>query len=283
MSEVEIGILSPDDLKSKTQGKAFLSFLTDLLPEFFPQRYGNYEPLKQKINSDTLDSDKINEILLTWADPFLWKSRIPRKISADGRVWARGKNTHSAIYISGKFNSAKHEISSNRLVDFFKLTSAYFHADIAYLHLFSNQELESKNYEHMYMPFRQGLSTHELRKSLPGLCWGTLLGSPYKEIFGKEKLLSTPGSTVEQLSEDIFYIQLTENIYDVSSNYRKFEQLRNLAKQHLNNNVFFDPKNSFSHKYMTPNFYYFEDGIKKEMGTIAIFPTDIFDRNQDNI
>ncbi len=47
----------------------------------------------------------------------------------------------------------------------------------------------------------------------PDLVWYNVFGEPYIKLFGKEKLLSTPGFMVEELSGNLIAIQLQDNIF----------------------------------------------------------------------
>jgi hypothetical protein len=100
--------------------------------------------------------------------------------------------------------------------------------------------------------------TQTLMKYLPDLVWGQVFGPAYVELFGLEKLLEAPAYRIENLTHDAVYLQLTESIFDVRDNPAKVEGIRQEVKQYLDDNIFFDPKNSPDHLYRTPSFN-FED------------------------
>jgi hypothetical protein len=47
------------------------------------------------------------------------------------------------------------------------------------------------------------------------LFWEQIFGKAYVDLFGLDKLLSSPAYQVEQLTQDAVYVQLTESIFDV--------------------------------------------------------------------
>jgi hypothetical protein len=97
-------------------------------------------------------------------------------------------------------------------------------------------------------------STRSLTRCLPDLVWGQIFGPAYVELFGMEKLLSTPAYMVEQLTPDAVYIQLTESVFDECDHPEEVHAIRQLAKRHLDDNIFFDPYRSPEHVYRTPLF-----------------------------
>jgi hypothetical protein len=248
MLDLDIGILTPSSLISKDKGRAILSLLCKFLPECIPEHYGNNEPLRYEFNLDNLE-----EALIFWQDPFLWKRKKPR---AEGSVLIAGQSEyHSAIYINGQSK----QVCSQRIVEFIHCLADLVEIDFAYIHLFSEQELEAATaddqiYE-MVMPFRIGVTTHELRKYLPNLCWGTIFGSPYIELFGRERLLSSPAPIIQELSETMIYIQASENLLDLKLEFNEFDSMRDSIKKHLNNDAFLDPDCGIKHSYNAPQFY----------------------------
>ena len=59
-----------------------------------------------------------------------------------------------------------------------------------------------------------------------------------------------------QLSEQAIYIQLSEKLTDLKSNYQRVNAIRKKVKEHLNNNAFLDFELGTKHQYNTPKFYF---------------------------
>ncbi|MGY6269022.1 hypothetical protein ACXIUT_04965 [Achromobacter denitrificans] len=98
------------------------------------------------------------------------------------------------------------------------------------------------------------LSTQNLRTVLPDISWGQVFGRAYVDIFGLDKLLSSPAYLVEQLTPDAVYVQLTESVFDTINKPMELHARKQLVKRHLDNNVFLDPTCPPSHVYRTPLF-----------------------------
>lgn len=168
------------------------------------------------------------------------------------------KSIHSSIDIIGKSKS----VDCTQVVSFFLKTAELIKPDFAYVHLFSDEELDTiaKGFHttlyDMSMPLRTGISTHKLRKYIPELCWGTIFGSPYIKLFSREHLLSAPGLIVKEVSEKAIYIQLSEKLTDLKSNYQEVNATRKKVKKYLNNNAFLDFKLGTKHQYNTPEFQF---------------------------
>lgn len=241
MQDLDIGILTAKDFSLKTDGEYCLKLLCNLLPNFMPHKYG-----KNEEDTYLFNLEEIEKNLDSWGVSHLfWKSR---RAVAEGSIWMRDR-THGAIYISGKSKAVNLQNAVQFLVD----QSTYLNADFAYIHLYTEEEFNTGVYE-MIMPFRQGIVTHELRKNLPQLSWGTVFGMPYINLFGREHLLKSPAYLVRELSDKMIYVQLTESLSDLTTDYTMVELIRYKVKQHLNNNAFFNPTFERNHKYSTPIF-----------------------------
>lgn len=74
---------------------------------------------------------------------------------------------------------------------------------------------------------------YNLKIRLPEIRWMNFYGKPYVEMFGKEKLLSTPCYKAEVIIEDIIAIQATEDLFvDIS------EEVKGNIKIHLGEDAF---------------------------------------------
>lgn len=94
-------------------------------------------------------------------------------------------------------------------------------------------------------------ATIELIHCLPDMYWGVVFGKAYSELFGMDKLLSVPAYHVEQLSDDAVYIQLSETLGDVLTDFDDVQAVREKVKEHLGN-AFFKPELAYSIRPGTP-------------------------------
>jgi hypothetical protein len=248
MQDLDIGILTSHREKLQNQGRKFLKLFCSHLPEVTPLFYGNHDPVNKEFKLENID-----EIIKDWNECFFWKST---RLASEGRVWIDRKTTHSSIYIA---NKSKH-LDCGNAVNFFLESTLLLEPDFAYIHLFPKEELLAAypdidmNLYDSVMPFRQGVVTHLLRKYLPNLCWGTVLGSPYVELFGRENILSAPAPIIKELPYGAIYVQLSERLEDLRENYREIDAVRQLVKKHLDCQAFLDPKLGVHYNYNVPEF-----------------------------
>ncbi|AFY55892.1 hypothetical protein Riv7116_3436 [Rivularia sp. PCC 7116] len=210
MQDLNIGFLSANQTTVKSKGREFLDLLRTYLPAFNPVRYGAWEPLNNYFNFSNIEKP----LQCSNNEYFLWKSK---RHACEEIASMDSKSIHSSIDIIGKSES----VDCTQVVSFFLKTTELIKPDFAYVHLFSDEELHTitkginTTFYDMSMPFRTGISTYELRKYIPNLCWGTIFGSPYIKLFEREHILSSPASKVQQLSENAIYIQLSEDLTDL--------------------------------------------------------------------
>jgi len=241
MLNVDFGILTTQNLSSKESGKWFLELLLDSAPNLAPEKYGHYEPLKHEF-----DRSNLIRVLDSWHSCFLWKRTLPK---TKGSVWTSGIGIHSAIYVS----TENHSTDSMEEIEFFKTLSTSTSADFGYLNLFTKDENKTYPYE-MIMPFRQGITTHELRKYIPNVAWAMTFGKPYIRLFGRQRLLDCPAFLVAPLNNNLIYVQLTENLYDLKKDFKGVDQVRRRVKEHLNSNAFYNTMVGADYSYKVPDF-----------------------------
>jgi hypothetical protein len=242
METFDMGLLTAKPLTSKEAGRDLLNLILDTCPTVAPELYGNYEPLEARF-----DPSDVQGVLSSWKRPFLWRRHRPM---AEGNVWMGDPGIHEAVYISGSVQAT--ELCT--IENLFRKLAASLTADFGYLHCVTPMELSADHLDESVLPFTQGVTTYQLRKWLPNLCWAMALGSPYVRLFGKERLLSSPARVVLELAPDIIYIQLSETLLDLSANYEGVAKVREAVKAHLDFNAFFDPLLGIDGDYNTPEF-----------------------------
>jgi len=231
----------------------------ELIPEYFPLKYGNYEPLRADLDHNNLES-----ALELWAWPFLLKRNRPKM---EGGVWMGGgaRPTHGWIHIAFDFNPT----FQRGLVNFLQEVSVKFSADFAFLHLLTDREVNpddgtgtisilNKNHANL------SVTTHDLVKYIPDVYWGMVFGRPYMDFFGGEKLLFSPVQIAKRLSPDAIYLQLSDNLLDLETNFETLSDIRSSVKTHLNNNAFFNENLGESHTYNAPQFHFLTDTLIRD-------------------
>jgi hypothetical protein len=77
---------------------------------------------------------------------------------------------------------------------------------------------------------------------IPDLYNITLWGKPYIELFGREKILNAPCYTVEELSPDLIWMQLSPDVVSDAAGWTALTKIREDVKKYLHNNAFRDPE-----------------------------------------
>lgn len=237
MRDVVVQFYLPYLHESKADGRQILHMICELLPELAPEFYSSYEPINKRFHS-------IETALNDWGSSFLWK----RKSSAANGMVTFGsahprRPFHTSVWLEGRLEILDNE----RLTHFVREFSKAFQPDVSLIHIFP--KTGHGNRQPIF-----NLSTFVMRESLPNLYWVTVFGRPYINLFGKERLLSTPAAVVREIAEDVVYMQLTEHLMDNRKQAERVEVVRQGAKRHLDSNVFFDPQLSPNHVYRTPEF-----------------------------
>ncbi len=255
MIDTFINILSPRTLKSKEEGKQILHLLTNSAWKVAPDYYGNDEPIRNRF-----EPSQPEEALRLWRYSFLWKRKRPH---IQGSVWMdiverRERRKHGIMSVSTESAS----LDENAMVTFVQDAAKLLTADFAFTHLLTPPDVEKWRFTETVFPldlekrtkFHLMVTTFDLRKYLPDLYWGTIFGAPYVRLFGRSRILSAPAYQVRELSQGMIYVQLSESLSDLRTNYEGVEAVRRGVKQHLDSNAFFDPSKGEEHEYNIPQF-----------------------------
>lgn len=227
-----IGLLTPKSLDSKADGLRLLEILSCQGAQFCPEFYGNFEPLRTPF-----DLHNPASALEAWEYPFLWKRR--KSVKSDGSVWMANRGCHGAIYI----NAQEKGVNWSQVFEFMRTCVATFGCDFGYAHLTSEAELgdSSVPYETLH-PIRIGVTTHDLRKGIPLLCWMTILGAPYLDLMGRDCLRRTSLGVVEAYPDDSVCIRLSENPTDMRTDYAKITRVRKALMEQLGSAFFLETR-----------------------------------------
>ncbi len=248
---IAINIVSPRDLVDKQEGRAIFELLGRTAPNLVPDRYNLVEPINKPFTLDNLDA-----IMEEWDRGFLWKRKKPK---SNGSAWLAISNRPVHSWITFGIDQYIKEIEPT--VAAFRELCAHVEADFASLQLVTERDVERgkangtfsfNNVQHT--SYSHFVFTFQLQKNIPDLYWGTVLGRPYVELFGRDRILSAPAAIVEELAENIFYLQLTDDIRDLETRFDEVEAVRQAIKEHLGSDAFFDETLGPDHTYRVPFF-----------------------------
>ena len=247
--DLEIGI----DTRNPRFARFFWSLLRDEFSELFPGMYGRDEPLSFQISNSSVDP--LVEIGLENCYSIIWKPRD--RPNVEGILDFTNGKRHSAVTIYGN----PKQLSAPELQKVILRTASEVPVVVGFVHLICDAEFEATRpwNRQLYQPFNSGINPRELERYLPNLAWLTFFGRPYVDIMGADVLANTPAYWVEQV-DDGYYVQLTEDIYDVANNYEAFDAVLEEAKAHIGRKFFFD-KTGEVEQYVAPEFKYPEKWI----------------------
>lgn len=221
-----VGLLTPLQLDDHASARHFLDVLIRTAPDLSPELYGNAEPLRTPFRS-------IDDSVVSWTPPFLWQRRAAAR--TDGSVWFANPGNHSAAYltVTGRYRPA------GQAVRFTQTAATALAADFAYVHLLTARETSGPESSYgSWYPIDIGVTSSDLKRGIPSLCWATVFGPPYVRLIGRDRLLSAPGFAVELLSAERVYLQLTANAEDSLQDFEGFESIRQQVRKHLGEGLF---------------------------------------------
>jgi hypothetical protein len=253
---VILELLTPLPLTRREDGQAILDLWQTYIPELLPDFFGNWEPIDRVFDLRALDA-----VLDQWKWPFL---SIKKKPAVDASVWMR-KGAHQRLHAVLIFRIEPKSANQSRLLEFLKAASIQLRADFACLHLFSKNELErGRSNKTVRSLDKQGkkvsflLVSQDLQRRIPDLYWATVLGAPFLEMFGKNRVLAAPAYSTASLSSEAVLLQMTENLTDVEESFVRFDDVRSRVKTWLGKDAFFDVNNEASASYRVPAFRFFD-------------------------
>ena len=210
---------------SRNSGRAVLETLLEAAPEWTPEKYNYFEPVNRPFHPDKLD-----EALDAWRFSFFWRRKHP---AVDGTVLFGGK-AHSSI----KIRVGQRVFATEPALRFLRELRRHFPIDLGYIHVAHDGDFHDHDrYRRHVEPFILGLATHRLREGLPDVPWAMFFGPPYVELFGRERLLSTPAAQVAELAGGVF-VQLTASVTDVAIRRESYLAAQRAAREHLDSGAF---------------------------------------------
>lgn len=286
MAQLTFRIFIPRPIHSKQDGALFWSLFLRHFPKHVPTRMGHgANP------TSVFDPDDLGSVLKKWNRRNLYFDAAPG-LSLGGQILRpRPSSTyyrlHTEIFVYA------FEDDPEAVKNFLYESARSFEADYATAHIltkeYSRYRLKERGAhlsaaspnlgkkfegdrrkfaEHLekrlaLWPKRTSLGPeiggiNAYRGYIRELYWLTVFGPPYVELFGRDRILTTPAHEVRDLSYGGMGVELAEGLQDTTEAWESFLAARARAKEHLNNNAFFDPKLPRTHAYDTPRFHFAE-------------------------
>lgn len=253
MTDVFFEILSPQPLDRHEDARKLFQLWAETLPGLLPDRWGLYEPLRNRFSLSTLD-----EAIRTWISSYYVKRVARPKLESSIHMQIGPHRRHSRWTIDLDDAKAFEQPAFQNLLE---RSATVFSADLGYIHRITEAEtprgrangtvcfLDTAKTEKVMI-----LVSLTLQKFLPDIYWTTVFGKPYVKLFSRERLLSCPAYRVKELDNGSIVVQLTPDLKDVATEEAAFERARQDARAHLDNDAFFDPDKGMDHQYRVPEF-----------------------------
>lgn len=240
-----LNLLYRDLLSTPTDGERLLESVASLGPLFLPDRFGRWEPVRTAYSQQAALEVWNWLMLFRKLKPSLW-------MQTSGLLGPRP--SLSSFSIRG---------ASPRLIEFLlpgalDTLARPFDCQLGLLHILTPGDvlrgLKSRTVNFFTGKLSLKVATQHLVVSLPDVYWGTLFGSAYIELFGRDRLLSAPCFKAEEISADRIYLQMTERLSDCLKKPAEVDAVRERVRAHLGCNAIFDPALPADHEYAVPDF-----------------------------
>lgn len=241
-------LLTPSSKDADVFADLVEDFLTKL-PSFAPARWGIVEPINLE-----LSMPEIRDFLQSGTSNIMWKRNASPK--GWGIFRKRTNPLRGPQLASHQLDvSVEKNDQVSDLISYFSHLSRRVGVEYAQCDSLSLPYVEVAH-QNGLAPYKNNISvyTYMLVKSLPDIMWFQIFGPAYVRLIGLDKILSAPAYKVEQLGPETVSIQLSESLFDMHDRYGEVEVVRQKVKKHLDENVFFDPRNAEDHIYRTPQF-----------------------------
>lgn len=252
MTSTFFQILTPEHLARESDARKILELWKEFSPLTFPDRFGSYEPLKNILSCENIDL-----LFSIWNMLVLFSRK--QKPRCESSVWLQygPHRSHSSWKIAVREKSS---ISIKQLCDLLISSSQVFHIDFGYVHTPQLIEIDSglksgsvyftdKNKKNPELL----VTTKLLQKYLPDIYLVNLFGTPYTNMFGLEKLMSSPAHEVSLLPNGNVKLQIVPIDEKGKWNLNDYIGAKLAVKKHLGEPYFYGGEESkILHK--TPTF-----------------------------
>jgi hypothetical protein len=253
MSEVFFEILSPLPLNRHQDARKLFQLWAENAFNFLPNRWGLYEPLRHHFSLSSLD-----EAIRTWELMFLVKRTVSPKLEGRISMQYGPHRKHSTWKFS--LNDVK-DFDQPAFCKLLECSAPAFSADFGFIHSITATEMP-RGTANGSIAFLDTAGTETnlfvatpiLSKCVPDVYWTTVFGRPYVELFSRERLLSCPAHRTKELDDGSIVVQLTPELKDIAAEEAAFERARQDARNHLDNDAFFDLAKGLDYQYRVPEF-----------------------------
>lgn len=208
---------------------AFVQMMCRGFPELVPEKYNYYEPIKLVFDRLQFSSKDVGN-----GTTFLWKRKKPALLGQRSVGVPRDPYDSTSIHIEQKV------VNTDRMLLFLKDAAASLSTVAAFFQVFNEQEaLRSKDHWLLigYNPAKAHAAwlcpLWKLKRGLPDLTWATVLGPPFVDHLGRDRILSSPAYKVEPVGKERILIQLAATAEEMDRDWDAYNARREAVIDHL--------------------------------------------------
>ena len=226
-----------------------LELLRNTGPGWLPRKFGNSEPVRRSFAKE-------GEAGLTsaWHNTVLWVGTDP---DIKGAVYTLPAGGHSEITVHMDLSPTREA----EAITFLRHISQLTQADFGFLHSLTAGDIDRGRASRSVAAvdtitqkdWHLIVTGHQLREEcLPDFYDINIFGRPYIDMFGHDRLLTTPAWKIEEISPDLVWVQTIASRAAGGIAENEIERRRLEAKHHLNCGAFFSLEQDG--RYRVPTF-----------------------------
>ncbi len=186
MSDVFFEILSPLPLNRHQDARKLFQLWAENAFQFLPNRWGLYEPLRHRFSLSSLD-----EAICTWEFAFYVDRTVSPKLRSSIHMQYGPHRSHNEWTITLKNTKDFDQPAFCKLLE---RSAAAFSVDFGFIHRITETEISrgtangsigfldaAKTEKHLFV------ATRTLNQCVPDIYWTTVFGSPYVQLFSRER------------------------------------------------------------------------------------------------
>ena len=222
---LRIKVLAPNFHKDFEDAPGILSLVESLGDYGSPVKFGFYDPIRTSYTREAALED--------WDRSFAW-TRMDRKRrqKCEGQLFSTTPSKLGGLVI---------RVTCTKPIDFpavefLEKFNESYEMTLGTVHLTAAEEEDQSrfSYHDVIYPMRLGFATHDIRKHIPQLTWGTFFGPPYLKLIGRDRLLAADAAhRIRDSGERGVLIQATPDFNDAYTDFERFDAVRQQLKAQI--------------------------------------------------
>jgi hypothetical protein len=215
-------------------GPAVMRTVEARAPELLPTRIGNREPAVERFSWDRLQQ------LWSGGEDLVWRVG-GRRSSGEAQIMRpleRDPFAYVSMHVDPSVTTTAH------IVDLLLGLHEQLGSTYGFVHPITEDDRGRAGPQEPFInaddPFLL-VTADDLQLALPTLFWANVIGLPFVDLIGRDRLLAAPVHRATELGHGAVYLQLTPELADIADAYPAFDRVRAQAIEHLGRDAFYDP------------------------------------------